>query len=458
MEEDPIRSLKMPNQYRRAFDWGVSTGPSQDFTNQFEAALNVAKSELPDLLEDFLELSRKKQHNRTAVSRLQLHMLEELLVQEGVAKSYRQRLQGEGSGQEMRISGTDHEGGGRSRDSQDLFGYRMYANAIRAIGDGIAWRALKFDRAVTRLMSEQATKQYLSSPGTLEELREWSSHFGQGLGLSILNALTNCLAIGDVTLIRDDDSVEIIEVKSSNAKSGRKIRQKRKMEEVVTILSAGVGRTQNKEVRIEILPLTPETGLPTLGRLLSQASAGGWASGRISNSLYLEAFDLLKIQQIETLQPKLSAARRELTSDWESRGDFVMRMSSIDAIQFTPNSAPFSIFPFDSRTCVDLLLGAKFYISYLNFDAVEREFRHRGWNIERTREDLSKAGNVEAYLEISKDDFHVLIPPSEYMRMQMELLRPQTLIEAYEQERKRGHRHAERFILPLYEGEPEIWL
>ena len=54
--------------------------------------IRLSSSDLPDILEDFLTISRKRQANPTALARLQIHMLEELLLQEEAVKQYRQKL------------------------------------------------------------------------------------------------------------------------------------------------------------------------------------------------------------------------------------------------------------------------------------------------------------------------------------------------------------------------------
>jgi hypothetical protein len=448
---------KIPGKYRRAFNWRLSYGDQQPTRkSDAQAMARLATSDFPDILEDFLEISRKRQKNWTALSRLQLHMLEELLVQEAAVKHYRDAL--------SKLGASSESGKGEPEESQEgvfarqqLFFFRLYANAIRSIGDGIAWRALGFDRAVTRLMSERETKQHLTSEGTAEELREWSYHFESGTGLAILNALTNCLAIGDVTVVREDGSVEIVEVKSSNTKSGRKVRQKHRMSEVVTLLDSGAGENENREVRIEILPITPETGLDQIEELLQSASKTGVAAKRISNCLYVEAVDLLAMDDAQTLQKKADSLRDQVVGEWSRRGDFVVDMNSFDTMAFTPNCAPFSVFPFKPRTCVDLLIGSKFYTTYLNENAVAKEFENRGWTVEKTSEQLLREGDTEAVMLVSKGNFHARIPPADFMRLQTEAMRPKTLIQAYEIKYKEGNRGEEGYLLALYSGEPEVW-
>lgn len=378
MTRDPQDFLRPPGKYRRAFDWRLSHDKWDSLGTGATAMMRLATSDFPDILEDFLEISRKRRNNWTALARLQTHMLEELLVQEGAVRHYRTRLKKLEDTISLTTVVEPDFTGEVDFVKQELFLYRMYANAVRAIGDGIAWRTLGYDRAVTRLMSERETKQWLTSEGLVQELREWSSHFERGTGLAILNALTNCLAIGDVTVVRPDGSVEIIEVKSSNAKSGRKVRQKQKMSEVVTLLGRGEGQSENRDVQIEILDVTPETGLDQIEELLQVASQKGVAARKISNCLYAEAFDCRKIEDPKSMYEQLQELRDAVVGEWDRRGDLVIDFSTLDALAFTPNCAPFAVYPFSARTCVDLLVGSKFYVTYLNHNAVGREFENRG--------------------------------------------------------------------------------
>lgn len=443
-----------PNKYRRAFDWRLSEDQKERSLENYRGMIRLSSSDLPDILEDFLAISRKRQTNPTALARLQIHMLEELLLQEGASKQYRQTLKE----LEQHGSTTDKDSTEEHKFYQkELFFHRMYSNAIRGIGDGLAWRALGYDRAVMRLLGERQTKQHLSSEGTLEELREWSYHFETGSGIAILNALTNCLAFGDVTVARDDGSAEIVEVKANKTKSSRKIRQKQAMSEVVTLLSTGEGKNEDRDVRIEILPITPETSLDKVEDLLNAAGENGWAARRISDFLYVEAFDFRKVKHPEDVRDLTKNIRKNTIGPWEDKEDFVFDMNTLDTIGYTPNCAPFSIFPFRARTCVDLLIGAKFYVAFQNVSAIGREFEKRGWLIEKDFKTLMDEKSPEAFLHLRKGPFHCTVPPSEFMRMQIEALRPKTLIDAMEFKLRQGPQTEQGYMLTVYDGEPKIW-
>jgi len=453
---DQRSPFEIPNRYRRAFGWRVSTPQRQSESTVTNALIGLSASELPDTLEDFLDLTRRRRKNKAALSKIQLWMLQEIVFQEAVVRRCKKRLE------ELGMDSAAEEVGSPEvvAIKREMFIFRTYANAIRSIGDGLAWRAFGYDRAVLRLMCGQATKQQVVSEGLMGELPEWSIRFDSGDGVAILNSLTNCLAIGDVTVVRDDGSAEVVEVKSSNTKSRRKIRQKRGMSEVATLLSAGEGSTEDKDVKIEILPIKPEAGLDRLAILLSKAEENGWASAKISNCLYIECLDFEKFQDVESVSlaiKEVEATREATIGDWERRHDLVIQRNSLDLMAFSPNCAPFSIFPFPSRICVDLMIGKKSYVGYLNVNAVAREFEHRGWRIAKTPEQLVREGNDQAIIVVQKGALHVGVPPADFMRMHMEVLRPQTLISSCEAKLKEGPDGESGYLLTLYEGEPDLW-
>jgi len=85
---DPER---LRNKYRRAFSWSVSRGNAGK-AHEDAGVVRLATSEYPDILEDYLSIRRKRKGNRLALSKLQLHMLEDIMVQEKSIKSYKEKL------------------------------------------------------------------------------------------------------------------------------------------------------------------------------------------------------------------------------------------------------------------------------------------------------------------------------------------------------------------------------
>ena len=143
-------------------------------------------------------------------------------------------------------------------------------------------------------------------------------------------------------------------------------------------------------------------------------------------------------------------------------------MNSLNVIGYSPNSAPFSIFPFRARTCIDLLIGAEFYVAFLNVNAVEREFTKRGWALEKDFKSLMKEVAIlmqgkpkeltpESMLDVRKGPFHCTITPADFMRMQIETLRPKTLIDAIEAKYRQGPSADTGYLLAVYQDEYKLW-
>lgn len=446
-----------PGRYRRAFDWRLNREDSDDLATAAGALGDLFSSEMPEILEDYLGISRKRRKNRLALAKLQTHLIDDLVNIESAVKHHRKDLQSIGT-----IVADDPDLESKKRrvkfNKRELFWWRAFANVIRSIADGVAWRALGFDRAVLRALCQNRGSQQLTTEGTVEELREWSRQFDHGSGIAILNSLTNWLTYGDVTVVRNDGTVEIIEVKSSKTTSNRVVRQKQKMRELVTLLSTGKGSLEGKTVEVCTLDIVPENGLDVLAGLLKQTDKPpGFACHRLSNSTYVECIDLRVIQEGGEVQ--LTKQRESLIADWHARDDDVHSSESLKCLGFSPNLAPFSIFPFEPKACVELLTGAKAYMVLLNVTGVAREFEYRGWQVLSTPKQVFEAGRMEEdFMTVKKEGFHVTLPPAAFMRMQMELLQPHVLIKQCELIRQAGPGAFDfEFNLPIYEHEADVW-
>ncbi len=61
-------------------------------------------------------------------------------------------------------------------------------------------------------------------------------------------------------------------------------------------------------------------------------------------------------------------------------------------------------------------------------------------------------------MTVKKEGFHVTLPPAAFMRMAMELVRPQVFIQQCELIRQAGpNAFDSEFGLPIFEHEAQIW-
>ena len=230
------------------------------------------------------------------------------------------------------------------------------------------------------------------------------------------------------------------------------------MREVVTFLGTGRGSLEGKSVEVCTLDVVPENGLDVLHGLLQQTSQPpGYAVTRLSNSVYVECVDFRVIAEGEG--ERMTEQRKSLTANWVERDDDLHPGESLECLAFSPNLAPFSVFPFHPAICVDLLTGAKAYRVLLNLTAVAREFEHRGWQVmESPREALESGTFSEGFMTVKKEGFYVTLPPASLMRIHMELVRPQVFIRQCELVRQAGPQAFDsEFNLPIFQHEAQMW-
>jgi hypothetical protein len=112
-------------------------------------------------------------------------------------------------------------------------------HALRCVGDGIAWKALRYDRgAISTLGAGRRVGRLSAGRGLDAELRAADEYWSSG-SFAIHNDLTNCLRTGDLTLpFEAGSTVAIREVKAG---SGRSTAQTRAAEDRITFLREGRG-------------------------------------------------------------------------------------------------------------------------------------------------------------------------------------------------------------------------
>lgn len=424
-----------PGMYRRSFNWRFRNADRTTVEDQVAAVLGLYNSEKLDILEDCLYISRKRTSNRSAMARLISLLIWEHLTTEPAIKQLKEQLK------TVSTSGTEErtlEVQSLNRRIQEL---RLYANCLRVIGDGIAWRALGFDRTALRALCRNRGCQNLLSEGLADELDEWSSHFEGPDAFAIPNAITNWLTIGDVTVIEKNGSVEVVEVKSGRTKSSRNVRQREGLREVVSFLNSG-SRTENQnQFHSYDLNVEAEHGLDMLEPLFAQSEQSGYAMKEISSFYFVDCVDRRRFPADVTIE-KINKERDERVLNWVGSGGLTWTQSSLNFLTFAPTIAPFSIFPLPERTCVELMIGTKVYRVTINLGAVAREFERRGWRVVPPEILVQKRAENDPEDPISRscgplvmhrDGVTTEIPVEEIHRMQMELLRPQVVIKAFDQ-------------------------
>jgi hypothetical protein len=83
--------MEGPARYRRAFDWRINRADGHNNAAAAGGLTALFSSEMPEVLQDYLEISRKRRSNRLALARLQAHLIDELVSVETTVRHYRDK-------------------------------------------------------------------------------------------------------------------------------------------------------------------------------------------------------------------------------------------------------------------------------------------------------------------------------------------------------------------------------
>jgi hypothetical protein len=239
---------------------------------------------------------------------------------------------------------------------------RRSMKVVYSIGDGMAWRSLRYDRLSIGQLAAKSRIGFLDS--TFQEVIELAAHIVADSGKIVLvNDLNTVLRHGDLTII-GENAARIHEHKSGKA-SRRDVRAKRqriKLEEVLSFLNRGTQTTDGRTELLLRMDLPASTYLPQVGEVLHQASQEGYARAQLSDCLAVEAFDLRHQRPREGQRPFVDRK-------------YVLPFSNLELfVTLPPRIAPYSIFPFDDRTCFDLMTGQVLLRAYLDVQALQSRF------------------------------------------------------------------------------------
>jgi len=151
---------------------------------------------------------------------------------------------------------------------------------LREVGDGIAWRALRYDRPAFTILGDGVRVGRLASGVGLEaELSELGRLWDGEQVFAIHNDMTNCLRHGDLMIVRPGDGV--IEVTLAEVKAGpsRDEAQLQRLDEATRLLRdrrlVGAGEA-GKPLQVTVVPGEYETYLDALGPLIAEAREVGY--------------------------------------------------------------------------------------------------------------------------------------------------------------------------------------
>ena len=278
---------------------------------------------------------------------------------------------------------------GLEDNEQGLIASKWFGERLRVIGDGVAWRLLDYDRADLRLLAEHPPVSVpqldIGLKSEIQELLRIATNEEQP---AVLNAVTNFLRIGDITVKHQGSKrVELIEVKTTSSSDPRTVRQTEYRMQIQESLNSGIhsiGGVRTGKILTE-KPL--RTYSQSVEQAMREAELKLGASRKFGSYLTVGVLNIKKISQGE---PEENWAKiwgpilDRLYSVKERPTDVLLdQMDNFLAItHFSPNIAPYSVFPLEPRLRLAFMVGDFWVISLLNISGLARWLEKRGWRTE----------------------------------------------------------------------------
>lgn len=303
------------------------------------------------LLEDYLRQSLRRRYNAYPLVKLQLQMLADLVVAEHSIKQVKE-------GREQAVV-REGEGCDTSGYDRQLFFLRAEQRALRDITDGIAWRLFDYDRSLLYLLADRQSSGHVEPDGLVAELAHFADIFDTRTGIPLLNDLTSCIKLGDITVRVDAGRFELIEVKTGHTSSGRITRQKSAMGRVVEFACTGRGEWAKGPLELAQLEVVPDTYIAHLHRLLLKAEKHGVAWEQIGDHLVLQCMDFT-VQRGDDGDAATNPLREAdgIVERWDDQGDIVTESWFHERYGFVRNFPPMSVYPLPPHLRVKLMTGA----------------------------------------------------------------------------------------------------
>jgi len=306
---------------------------------------------------------------------------------------------------------------------------RASQQTLRQIGDGIAWRGLRYDRRAFTILGEgERVGRLARGVGRRAELAELGRLWEEEGAFAIHNDLTNCLRHGDLTAMRERDGgidVTLIEVKAGARPNDTP--QLRRLERATDLLREGRQVSDAGVLHVTVVPAAYETYLDVLPGLIATARDVGYAWARPHECLLVGAVDYrVWGRDSREYNRRSDAERRRIawgSEEPETLGWTASMRRMRDRGWSFSSLAPYTIFPLPAEDVTDVVMGFVDLAYGLHLPLLERALTRDGIEVRARR-----AGAGEAiFLEARRRTVGVTTPAHVREQMMVELLTPDAL-------------------------------
>lgn len=306
---------------------------------------------------------------------------------------------------------------------------RASQHTLRQIGDGIAWRALRYDRRAFTILGEgERVGRLARGVGRDAELAELGRQWEEEGVFAIHNDLTNCLRHGDLTVLRERDGridVTLIEVKAGARPD--ETPQLQRLERATDLLREGRQVSEAGALHVTVVPTAYETYLDVLPELIASAREVGHAWARPHECLLVGAVDYrVWGRESSEYNRRSDAERRRIAwggEEPETLGWMASMRRMRDRGWSFSSLAPYTIFPLPAGDVTDAVMGFIDLAYGLHLPLLERALTRDGIAVH-----VRRAGAGDAiFLEAARRGVGVTVPAHLREQMMVELMTPDAL-------------------------------
>lgn len=319
--------------------------------------------------------------------------------------------------------------------------YKAQWRAIKQVMDGVAWRMLRFDRIALRQIAEHNPTGHISE-GILEEIQKGGEIVNQSNHFVIINDLTNFLRQGDLTILTPD-KIFIDEVKTKGTATKA---QKDSMDTLLKRLNKRVFKIGKEEAEFIEIKGYPSNFLKEVENIIIKAKTNkdGIFAQRVSPYLWVSCIYSPSIERNIKygISQKLPLCPFPKSESLPPMGNFTLFDS------FSPNLAPYAVFPFSEEVIVDIITGKLQIKAVISEKELAKSVRGKGWELTLpSKETISKmydeaknraerkemARSVKNYAILTKGVFEYKMGKEILYRIDSEFLSVKALITCAEQ-------------------------
>lgn len=430
------------------------SGSIRELKERIEPICFPADQEIRTVIEDYAQMAFRRKDHRWALSDLQIHLTTSIAAELHFLRSLNKMAFPKGQDRILHFM------------KQST---KTTINALIQIADGIAFRFLDYNLALCQALAGNRISPYAILDESFDKVVDFfalmtdrGSRDVQAL-LCDINSITN---VGDI-IIKTDDEFEIFEVKSGEkTRCSRLNRQKARMEEITRFFNSEGGRIhsnfQNRQFKLLKLP-TRSHKLKVLAETFRESETSGFAFKQLNDFLAVSCIDVNAFKDGKTLIDALSELEQKPKLIWGDKRCFDVSSLDTRQIVYSTITVPFTVFPLEIATIVDILLGTKIYISTICIEALIGHIESRGWQVvDLTEVEMSPEKRKENGFSI----FHLFKPNNieENSTFSLDFLLSTMIefidIECYLNniENITAHGSDPLHWIPFYENEEQIWM